>query len=1124
MALSCDDIVRRLISSDLMDADEVAAFLSSLPADQQPTGGEQLAGLLVRRKRLTKYQAEQICADKGASLVLGNYVILDKLGQGGMGMVLKAEHKRMKRLVALKVMSPKAVKTPDALKRFLREVEAAAKLRHPNIVAADDADEAKGTHFLVMEYVNGSDLSQLVKEQGPLPVDQAVSCILQAARGLEYAHKQGVIHRDIKPANLLIDGNGTVKILDMGLARIEGTTGEQAELTSSGAVMGTVDYMAPEQALSSRNADARSDIYSLGISLWYLLMGKCAYDGDSLMAKLLAHREAPIPSLHQIRSDVSPSVNAIFQNMVAKQPQDRYQSMAFVIVDLEACLAEMAASAHHRLPVFVGSGTSLSVPVSSGTPGRSGTSVVDLHEPKPTAVYTPAADSATEATILSGDMADAATPPRRASTGLIEDTKGFSSRTDHTQKRNRTWWQRRPVHIVGFAALLILMAIVIVRPGTEKAADKIPAIASNVSPETLAIDKNNSSPVSTTIAQPPPVASAPPRAVAPFDAARAATLQQEWANYLGTTVTTINCLGAKMILIPPGEFLMGSTDEEVAEGLKLADALNLPAEAFERSRIPEEQPQHPVTISRPFCMSATEVTVGQFREFVAASKYLTQAEQFGGGNSSNWTARADVKPEDAKLTWRAPGYETSDNRPVTQVTWSDAIAFCNWLSELELLDPCYENSGKRDWKLIKEANGYRLPTEAEWEFACRAGTAGHFSFGNDFGQITDYAWTGESRVNGPQPVALKQSNPFGLFDMHGNVREWCYDWYSSEVYAGSTQIDPIGPEYGTDRVMRGGRWQRHAINGRSAFRFDINPFQRDPHGGFRIVRAPLPTPTVTDRLMSLGQRWSPPENLGPAINSKHRDANPFLSDDGLTLLFSSTPPNGQGGVDLCWSRRASIDDAFQSVEILPRAVNSFAADDSPCLSSDGRQLVFASNRPDSEGDYDLYLIRRSDSGSKWGSPENLNLPVNSKFREDNPSFSPDGLTLWFTSNRLDGHGATDIWSARRESLDAPFGDPQNLGPLVNTDKDETYFRPTSDGRAALLSRRGPNGESSLWLVLRKTSHGPFTAIRRLSLITEGDTTMHAPSFSKDGRALYFHATRAGGEGDDDLWLIRNVTE
>ncbi len=153
MAISVEQFLSNIAASELLRQDEVSALIEALPEDSRPKTGEELARELVRQKRLTKYQAEQIYAGKGKALVLGNYIVLEKLGQGGMGVVLKAEHKRLKRPVAIKVMSPSIVKTPDALKRFHREVEAAAKLRHPNVVATDDANEAKGTHFLVMEYV-----------------------------------------------------------------------------------------------------------------------------------------------------------------------------------------------------------------------------------------------------------------------------------------------------------------------------------------------------------------------------------------------------------------------------------------------------------------------------------------------------------------------------------------------------------------------------------------------------------------------------------------------------------------------------------------------------------------------------------------------------------------------------------------------------------------------------------------------------------------------------------------------------------------------------------------------------------------------------------------------------------
>ena len=250
-------------------------------------------------------------------------------------------------MVAIKVMSPAAVKSPEAVKRFHREVQAAARLTHPNIVIAFDADESNGTHFLVMEYVDGIDLSALVKKRGPLPVELASNCVLQAARGLQFAHEQGVIHRDIKPSNLLIDQKGTVKILDMGLARIEGAVGgssEGASLTNTGTIMGTVDYMSPEQAMDTKHADARSDIYSLGCSLYYLLTGKAVYDGDTMMKKLMAHQNAPIPTLvAEAASAMAESgvfghaFDPLFRRMVAKLPEDRPQSMLEVITDLKAC-------------------------------------------------------------------------------------------------------------------------------------------------------------------------------------------------------------------------------------------------------------------------------------------------------------------------------------------------------------------------------------------------------------------------------------------------------------------------------------------------------------------------------------------------------------------------------------------------------------------------------------------------------------------------------------------------------------------------------------------------------------------------------------------------------------------
>ncbi|HZZ70887.1 MAG TPA: protein kinase [Pirellulales bacterium] len=334
-----------LSMSGLMSSEEFHAFDASLTTEERPTDAHGLAELLVKRKRLTEYQANLLRLGQTKGLVFGNYVIVDKLGEGGMGVVFKANHRRMKRTVALKVLPADLTNSADAIARFHREVEAAAKLTHPNIAAAYDADEAGGVHFLVMEYVDGLNLSQLVKQSGPLPLGAALNYVLQAARGLSHAHARGVVHRDIKPGNLLVDSTGVVKILDMGLARFENKEEDgaaQAELTQSGRVMGTVDYMAPEQALDAKHADQRADIYSIGCTLYYLLTGRALSPDGTLTQKLIWHQTEAVPALSAVCPAVGPQLEAVFRHMLAKKPADRQQSMAEVIADLDACLGELS--------------------------------------------------------------------------------------------------------------------------------------------------------------------------------------------------------------------------------------------------------------------------------------------------------------------------------------------------------------------------------------------------------------------------------------------------------------------------------------------------------------------------------------------------------------------------------------------------------------------------------------------------------------------------------------------------------------------------------------------------------------------------------------------------------------
>jgi serine/threonine protein kinase len=332
MAPDLETVVKQLADSGIIGPGKLENFV---PPKADPKTVEGLLAALVKQHHLTPFQAAQINAGKAKAIVLGEYTILDKIGAGGMGQVFKATHRRMDRTVAIKMLPPSLTKDAAALARFEREARAAAKLSHPNIVTAFDAGHANRAHFLVMEYVAGQDLAALVIRDGPLPVDKAVNYILQAARGLEFAHRKGVVHRDIKPANLLLDCEGVVKILDMGLARVESDGPAQTDLTGAGAIMGTVDYMAPEQAQNAKDADYRADIYSLGCTLYYLLSGRPPYSGATAVEKLMAHQTRLVPSLRLIQSNVSPQLDAVFSKMVAKRIEDRQQSMREVIEALE---------------------------------------------------------------------------------------------------------------------------------------------------------------------------------------------------------------------------------------------------------------------------------------------------------------------------------------------------------------------------------------------------------------------------------------------------------------------------------------------------------------------------------------------------------------------------------------------------------------------------------------------------------------------------------------------------------------------------------------------------------------------------------------------------------------------
>ena len=638
---------------------------------------------------------------------IGHYHVLELIGQGAFGLVLKARDEKLLRIVAIKVMLTHLAQTSPARKRFLREARAGAAIRHQNIVSVYSVEE-EPIPYLVMEYIQGITLQDKINEDGPLEINEVVSIGIQIANGLQAAHDKGMIHRDIKPSNILLEASCEKRamVTDFGLARAL----DDASLTQSGFVAGTPMYMSPEQT-QGHSLDSRSDLFSLGSVMYALLTGRAPFRATTTVAVLGRVAAASPRAIQDIIPEAPDWLCAVIAKLHAKQPELRFQSakeVAELLARGQAGLVKVADTPSLRIE----STLPLSPPVSHA------------NAPETLSSYSAARFSKRGLRRLA--IAAGALLAFCSAAAILYFTTSFpffSARKPEVVVVNSPW-------------------------------DKLPL-------------------------------DAPAVALAPFDAVRATVLQQQWAANLQLPIVFTNLAGIRFQLIPPGEFDMGSTEEEIARYSKLIRS-DLMAQACLRS----ESPVRRVALTKPFYLATTELTQGQYESVMSVNP------SYYKGNSEDKSAL---------------------DFPVDRVSWDDATSFCKALNLREGL------VSDADSTEDQSNTGYCLPTEAQWEFACRAGTTTRYSTGESAKGLSLAANFGRS-IDRPATVASYAPNPFGLFDMHGNLYEWVRDGWDSDYYKNQSSdgldINPIGPDGIHElSIVRGGDFYWDVRECRSSARY-----------------------------------------------------------------------------------------------------------------------------------------------------------------------------------------------------------------------------------------------------------------------------------------------------------------